>query len=69
MAFFRKNIGKGQQAVRIGIGVGVALLAYSFLNGWLALLVGVSSLSFALTGIVGYCPACAVAGVHDRSKP
>lgn len=69
MAFFRKNIGRAQQTVRIGLGIGAAVLAYSFLSGWIALLVGVSALTFALTGLIGYCPACAVAGLHDRSKP
>ncbi|ANK77199.1 DUF2892 domain-containing protein [Ensifer sp. ENS07] len=69
MAFFRKNIGKGQQIVRIGLGVGAAVMAYSFLSGWIALLVGVSALTFVLTGLIGYCPACAVAGIHDRIKP
>ncbi|WP_429115122.1 YgaP family membrane protein [Ensifer sp. KUDG1] len=62
-------MGRAQQTVRIGLGIGAAVLAYSFLSGWIALLVGVSALTFVLTGLIGYCPACAVAGLHDRSKP
>ncbi|WP_414650711.1 YgaP family membrane protein [Ensifer sp.] len=68
MAFFRRNIGKAQQAIRLGIGVGAALLGYSFLAGWPAWLVVVSALSFALSGIIGYCPVCTVARFGDRTR-
>lgn len=63
MAFYRKNIGGAHRAVRMALGAGVAVLALSYLSGVTAWGAAVSGLVFALTGIVGYCPACAVAGI------
>lgn len=60
MAFYRKNIGGVQQLVRIVLGAAATIAAVFYLTGanqWLAVAAG---LTFALTGIVGYCPACAV---------
>lgn len=63
MAFYRKNIGSAQQVLRLALGVAVAIAAFVYLSGLAAWLVAASSLGFALTGLVGYCPMCAVAGI------
>jgi hypothetical protein len=67
MAFYRKNIRSLEQAVRIAVGVVAAAVAFVYLSGWLAILAAASGVVLALTGIVGYCPMCAVAGI-DRRK-
>ena len=67
MAFYRKNIGGAHQAVRIVLGVGATILAFVFLSGLVAWLIAASGLTFALTGVIGYCPVCAVAKIGGRS--
>jgi len=66
MRFYRKNIGGGQQVIRAGIGSATGVAAFVFLSGTPAWLVAASGLAFALTGAVGYCPMCAVAGIGRR---
>jgi hypothetical protein len=66
MGFYRKNIGGAQQIVRLVIGVGGAIGALIWLAAPLAYLGVVAGLAFAITGLVGYCPACAVAGINTR---
>lgn len=63
MAFYRKNIGGLHQAVRIALGVAVVVAAFVYLAGATAWLVALGGVGFALTGLVGYCPMCAMAGI------
>ena len=67
MALFRKNIGGVQQMFRIVAGAGLAVAAIFLVDGpykYLGVAVG---LSFAATGLVGYCPACAMAGIGPKA--
>jgi len=68
MGSYRKNIGGGQQVIRGGIGLATGVAAFVFLSGPPAWLVAASGLVFALTGVVGYCPMCAVAGIGRRER-
>ncbi|MCJ9701113.1 MULTISPECIES: DUF2892 domain-containing protein [unclassified Bradyrhizobium] len=63
MAFYRKNIGGLQQTVRVALGVALAVAALVYLAGGMAWLVALGGAGFALTGFVGYCPMCAMAGI------
>ncbi|RXG92821.1 DUF2892 domain-containing protein [Bradyrhizobium zhanjiangense] len=63
MGFYRKNIGGPHQAVRIVLGVAVAVAAFVYLVGTAAWLVALGGAGLAVTGLVGYCPMCAVAGI------
>ncbi|MDH6258761.1 DUF2892 domain-containing protein [Bradyrhizobium sp. BR13661] len=63
MAFYRKNIGGLHQAVRVAAGIGVTVAALVYLTGPAAWLVAFAGAGFALTGLVGYCPMCAMAGI------
>lgn len=66
MAFYRKNIGSVQQMARIVMGAGVAIASIMLVGApisWLG--VGAGAM-FAMTGIVGWCPACAIAGVGGK---
>jgi len=67
MALYRKNIGRTHQTIRILLGGAAAISAFLYLSGLPALLVAASGLTFALTGIVGYCPMCAITGIGGRS--
>lgn len=63
MGFYRKNIGGLHQAARVALGIAVAVAAFAYLSGSAAWLVALGGAGFALTGVVGYCPMCAVAGI------
>ena len=57
-----KNLPLWERSLRIGLGTAAA--AYASLNisggwGWAIMAGGVGA---ALTGILGFCPACALAG-------
>ncbi|WP_298877946.1 DUF2892 domain-containing protein [uncultured Bradyrhizobium sp.] len=63
MAIYRKNIGGLHQAVRVAAGIAAAVAAFAYLTGATAWLVALGGAGFALTGFVGYCPMCAIAGI------
>jgi hypothetical protein len=67
MAFTRGIIGNTHRATRVILGVAAAIAAFALFEGPTAWLVAASAVVFALTGVVGYCPICAVAGVGRRS--
>lgn len=61
-AFYVKNVPGWERALRVVLGLAVAGFAlYSFAGptGWV--LAG-SALGFVLTGLVGFCPMCAMVG-------
>jgi hypothetical protein len=64
MAFYRKNIGGLHQAVRVAAGIAVAIAALAYLAGPAAWLIALGGVGFALTGLVGYCPMCAMVGIR-----
>lgn len=68
MGFYRKNIGRGQQIVRIAIGVAAATAALMLLGAPFGILGAIAAAVFAVTGVVGYCPLCAVAGIAARDS-
>ena len=60
--FYVKNLPMWERSLRIGGGIAAAV--YALLNiggvlGWVIVACGVGA---ALTGILGFCPACALAG-------
>jgi len=63
MAFYRKNIGGLHQAVRVLLGIAVAVAALVYFTGAVAWLIALGGAGFVLTGLVGYCPMCAMAGI------
>lgn len=67
MAFYRKNIGSLHQVVRIIIGTGAAVAALVWLAAPLSYLGLLAGVAFALSGLFGYCPMCAVTGL-GRSR-
>ena len=64
--FYRKNIGTSHQVVRIVLGLAAAGAAGMLLQAPMVYLGVGAGLAFAATGLVGYCPMCALAGVGGR---
>jgi uncharacterized membrane protein len=61
--FYVKNVPMGERVLRILIGVAALAAAVAFfgstLIGWG---VGAMGMMAAVTGLVGFCPACALVG-------
>ncbi len=68
MAFYRNNIGRAQQVVRVVAGAAVVVLALVMLPAPWNLLAAASGIGMALTGFIGWCPACAVAGIGKGER-
>lgn len=66
MAFYRKNIGNAQQIARLAVGVAAIAAGFIYLTGWSSIVAIVAGVGMVGTGLVGYCPMCAVAGVDFR---
>jgi len=61
--FYRKNVGPKERAVRAAAGISmVAGSLFLFGTAPLGLGLAAGGACFALTGLVGFCPACALAG-------
>ena len=66
--FYVKNIPGWERAVRIAAGAGTAALAYTQVGGMAGMVIAASAAGIALTGLVGFCPMCAMVGRRlDRS--
>lgn len=61
--FYRKNVGNKERVARLVAGVLMGVCGLFFFGatplGWLSLGAGVMA---AATGLVGFCPACAMVG-------
>lgn len=59
---FAKNLPRWERLLRIGLGAAAAAYAAFHIGGALGWVIAVFGLGAALSGIVGFCPACALAG-------
>lgn len=64
---FKTNIAAVERPIRIALGAGIAAYAcFGLPQSNIAL--AAMGACVALTGIVGFCPACAIAGRRVRPK-
>lgn len=61
-AFYAKNLPSWERALRLALSVAAALLALMLLSPPWSWVWASSALGFALTGVVGFCPVCAMVG-------
>jgi hypothetical protein len=61
-AFYVKNVSPTERAIRIILSVIALVVAFVVLNGVWRPVVAAGAGAFALTGLVGFCPACAMIG-------
>jgi Protein of unknown function (DUF2892) len=67
---YRKNLYSWEAMLRILVGPGLAAYAFfAMAPGWLAYVLVASGIGFAITGLVGWCPMCAMIGrkIADKS--
>lgn len=68
MGFYRNNIGRTQQVLRIVLGAAAIVLGMEFLPGPWSWLAAASGIGLALTGFIGWCPACAMMGINAGKR-
>jgi hypothetical protein len=61
-SFYVKNVPTWERVLRIVVAAAVVVLALTQLDGVMRPLLAAGAVGFALTGLVGYCPACAMIG-------
>jgi hypothetical protein len=61
-AWYVKNVPMGERVVRVVVGLGGAVAAVLLVPGVLGWVAGASVAGLALTGLVGFCPMCAMVG-------
>lgn len=59
---FVKNLPLWERLLRMGLGAAVAAYAALHIDGAQGWVFAVVGLGAALSGIIGFCPACALAG-------
>jgi hypothetical protein len=64
-----KNVPNWERALRIVIGAGVAAAALFALPGTTGWLVAAGAAGAVASGLLGYCPMCALVGRRLDNKP
>ncbi len=57
-----KNLPGAERILRLGLGAGLAVYSLLAMGGALEWVLLAGGVGIALTGVVGFCPACALAG-------
>jgi Protein of unknown function (DUF2892) len=61
-ALYVKNVPTWERALRIAVAAAVIVYAMLALSGVWRPVVAAGAAGFALTGLLGFCPACAMVG-------
>ncbi|MGU7785088.1 YgaP family membrane protein [Burkholderia sp. PU8-34] len=66
-----KNVPTLERIVRIVLGVVATALSLTFLKGILSIAFALSAIGIVISGLIGFCPACAMVGrrLDKQIKP
>lgn len=59
---YRKNVPVWERVLRVAFGLALAAYAFSIWGSLLSFVLVASGVGVAMTGFVGFCPMCALAG-------
>ena len=59
---YQKNIYRWEQWLRVVVGIAMAIVGLALTGGLLGYGTAAAGAGLAVTGIVGWCPACATVG-------
>jgi hypothetical protein len=63
MFYLKRNVPVWERGLRVAAGFAIAALAFAFAPSPIRMWAGMAGgLMVALTGLVGYCPMCAMVG-------
>jgi hypothetical protein len=65
---YRKNIYRWEQWSRVVAGAGMIVFGLAFMGGVPGYGVAVAGAMLAVTGFVGWCPACAMVGRRLKER-
>jgi hypothetical protein len=60
--FYAKNVPGWERVVRVILGAVVVALSLALLKGVPGILVAIAAFGIVVSGLVGFCPACAMVG-------
>jgi ethanolamine transporter EutH len=68
--FYAKNVPNWERVVRIVLGLIVIAAVLHFMSGPAAVLIAVSAAGIVASGLIGFCPMCALVGrkLDKRAK-
>jgi hypothetical protein len=66
--FYRKNIYHWEQWSRLVVGIAMAGLAMVFVGGVPGYMIAAMGIGIAVTGVIGWCPACAMIGRRLKER-
>jgi len=69
MFYLKRNLYHWERGMRLGAGLLLGVAAWRWLpGGWMAWAAAASAAGLAGTALVGFCPACALAGRRLRER-
>lgn len=60
--FYVKNVPGWERVARIVLGVVGAVLSIVLLKGFVGIVAALAAFGITISGLVGFCPACALVG-------
>ena len=60
--FYVKNVPSWERALRVVVGVAAVVWSVLALDGWWGALAALSAAGIVMSGLFGFCPACAMVG-------
>jgi hypothetical protein len=67
-AFYAKNVPAWERIARVAVSAAVVAYALTLPGAW-SWGVAASAVAFAVTGLFGFCPACAMIGRRPLNQP